>query len=206
MDRTQQDASTAARLGYASLRPSPALLVAICALVLALTGSAVALKGKNSVKSNDIAPGAVRPPDADLVKVDGGAGPFITDSGPAVDLPGSPAVTVKVGQGGLVGVYARGTGQINGGGNNALAQMHLFEPTMFSGSPRILQFDSATPELRVSTPGVGNVDGTATETRGGWVVFPVPQAGTYTFSLRYSQSGGGTAQFSNTGLWVEVFE
>ena len=188
-----------------TFKPSPALLVAICALVFALTGSAVALKGKNTVKSNDIAPGAVKPDDADLVKVDGDVGPFITDSGPAVDL-GGPSVTVKVGQGGLVGVYARGTGQINGGGNNALAQMHLFEPTMFGGSPRILQFDGATPELRVSTPGVGNVDGTATETRGGWVVFPGPAAGTYTFSLRYSQSGGGTAQFSNAGLWVEVFE
>ena len=40
--------------------PSPAMLVAFIALVAALTGSAVALQGKNSVKSNDIAPGAVK--------------------------------------------------------------------------------------------------------------------------------------------------
>ena len=40
--------------------PSPAMIVAIVALVAALTGSAVALQGKNSVKSNDIAPGAVK--------------------------------------------------------------------------------------------------------------------------------------------------
>ena len=33
---------------------------AICALIVGLTGSAVALQGKNSVKSNDIAPSAVK--------------------------------------------------------------------------------------------------------------------------------------------------
>ena len=40
--------------------PSPAMIVAIIGLVVALTGSAVALQGKNSVKSNDIAPDAVK--------------------------------------------------------------------------------------------------------------------------------------------------
>jgi hypothetical protein len=185
-----------------TFRPSPALLVAMCALVLALTGSAVALQGKNTVKGNDIAPGAVKPADIDLVKVDGEVGPFITTSGPAVDL-GGPTVTVTVPQAGLVAVYARATGQINGGGNNSVAQVHLFEPTLLPGSPRVLEFSGTTPELRVSTPGPGEVDGTPTLTRGGWIVFPA-DAGTYTFSLRYSQSGGGTAQFSNAGLWVGV--
>lgn len=41
-------------------RPSPALIVAIVALVAAMTGAAVALPGKNSVKSNDIAENAVK--------------------------------------------------------------------------------------------------------------------------------------------------
>jgi hypothetical protein len=68
----------------------------------------------------------------------------------------------------------------------------------------VLEFDGATPELRVSTPGPGEVDGTPTLTRGGWIVFPIENPGSYTFSLRYSQSGGGTAQFSNAGLWVGV--
>ena len=40
-------------------RPSPALIVAIIALVAALAGSAVALPGKSSVKKNDIAKNAV---------------------------------------------------------------------------------------------------------------------------------------------------
>ena len=40
-------------------RPSPALLVAVIALVAALAGSAVALPGKNQVDKNDIKKGAV---------------------------------------------------------------------------------------------------------------------------------------------------
>jgi hypothetical protein len=192
--------------------PSPGLLVGVIALVLALGGSALALPGTNSVKSNDIAKsavkgtdiaaGAVKPADLDLVKVDGDVGPYITTSGPAVDL-GGPTVTVQVPETGLVAVYARGTGQVNGGGADHRAQVHLYEPTLLPGAPRVLEFDGTTPELRISTPGVGNVDGTPTLTRGGWIVFPA-NAGTYTFSLRYSQAGGGTAQFSNTGLWVGV--
>jgi hypothetical protein len=192
--------------------PSPALFVAIIALVLAMGGSAVALKGTNSVKSNDIAKGAVRgadiatgavkAQDLDLIKVDGEIGPFVTASNTAVEL-GGPSVTVKVSDTGLVAIYARATGQINGGGNNALAQVHLFEPTLLPNSPRILQFDGTTPELRISAPGTGDLDGTPTLTRGGWIVFPV-DAGTYTFSLRYSQSGGGSATFQNTGLLVGV--
>jgi hypothetical protein len=192
--------------------PSPALLVAIVALVAALTGSAVALQGKNSVKSNDIAPKAVKgkdiageavkPPKLDLIKVDGEAGPLPTASVPAIDL-GGPSVTVNVPQTGLVAIYARGTGQINGGGGDARAQIHLFEPTLLPGAPRVMEFDSGQPELRISTPGTGDVDGTPNLARGGWIVFPA-DAGKYTFSLYYSVAGGGTATFSNTGIWAGV--
>ena len=192
--------------------PSPAMVVAICALVAGLTGSAVALQGKNSVKSNDIAPGAVKgpdiadgavkPPKLDLIKVDGEAGPLPTASIPATDL-GGPSVTIHVPETGLVAIYARGTGEIDGGGNNALAQIHLFEPTLFPSAPRIMEFDSSEPELRISTPGTGNLDGTPSLTRGGWIVFPADK-GTYTFSLFYSVAGGGTANFTNTGLWAGV--
>jgi hypothetical protein len=41
------------------LRPSPALFVALAALVMAMSGAAVALPGKNSVQKNDIENGAV---------------------------------------------------------------------------------------------------------------------------------------------------
>ena len=43
-----------------TLRPSPALIVAMAALVMAMSGAAIALPGKGSVKKNDIAKGAVR--------------------------------------------------------------------------------------------------------------------------------------------------
>ena len=188
------------------------MVVALVALLAAVAGSAVALPGKGSVKSNDIARGAVKgkniataavkPAKLDLIKVDGETGPFVTTSGPPVDL-GGPTATVTVPETGLIAIYARATGQINGGGQGSLAQVHLYEPTLLPGAPRVLQFDGAVPELRITTPGVGQIDGTPTLTRGGWIVFPADQ-GTYTFSLRYSQSGGGTATFSNTGLWAGV--
>ena len=192
--------------------PSPALVVAIVALVAALGGSAVALQGKNSVKSNDIAPGAVKgkdiatgaikPHDLDLIKVDGEAGPLPTASVPAADL-GGPSVTVRVPETGLVAIYARGTDEIDGGGNGARAQIHLFEPTLMANAPRVLEFDSSDPQLRITTPGTGNVDGTASLARGGWLVFPADK-GTYTFSLYYSVAGGGTGTFTNTGIWAGV--
>ncbi len=78
---SKKGGTIAARLGSASRLPSPAMLVAVIALVAALAGSAVALPGSNSVKSNDIkrdavegtdiASGAVKPADLDLIKVDG---------------------------------------------------------------------------------------------------------------------------------------
>jgi hypothetical protein len=192
--------------------PSPGLLVAVIALVVALAGSAIALPGNNSVKSNDIAKGgvkgtdiatgAVKPADLDLIKVDGEAGPLPTASVPATDL-GGPSVTITVPETGLVAIYARGTGEIDGGGNNALAQVHLYEPTLFPSAPRILEFNSPDPQLRISTPGTGNLDGTPSLTRGGWIVFPA-EKGKYTFSLFYSVAGGGTGTFTNTGLWAGV--
>ena len=182
--------------------PSPAMLVAVIALITGLAGSAVALKGKNSVKGNDIAAGAVKPADLDLIKVDGEAGPLPTASVPAIDL-GGPSVTITVPETGLVAIYARGTGEIDGGGNGARAQIHLHEPTLLPGAPRILEFDSPEPQLRISTPGTGNVDGTASLSRGGWIVFPA-EKGRDTFSLLYSVAGGGTATFQNTGLWAGV--
>jgi hypothetical protein len=192
--------------------PTPAMLVALIALVAALTGSAVALQGKNSVKSNDIAPGAVKgrdiakqaikPQKLDLIKVDGEAGPLSTAAVPASDL-GGPSVRVNVPETGLVAIYARGTGQINGGGQGALGQIHLYEPTLLPDAPRVLEFNNPTPQLRITTPGTGMVDGTPNLARGGWIVFPADK-GTYTFSLLYSVAGGGAATFANTGIWAGV--
>ncbi len=197
--------------------PSPAMIVAIIALVVGLTGSAVALQGKNSVKSNDIAPGAVKTSDLrklavkpgtlDLFKTQGIPGPVATFAGTATDL-GGPTVTVDVPETGLVAVYARVTGQLNGGGNNALAQVHLYEPTLLPNSPAIMSFTSPDPTIRYSVPGPGDNDGVSSPTRGGFLVFSPLTAGpgTYTFQLRYSNPGGGTATFQNAGLWAGVLQ
>ena len=195
--------------------PSPAMIVAIIALVVGLTGSAVALQGKNSVKSNDIAPGnvkasdlrdlAVHPPALDLFKTQGIPGPIATISGTPADL-GGPTVTVEVPETGLVAVYARVTGQLNGGGQSALAQVHLFEPTLLPNAPSIMSFSSPDPTIRYSVPGPGDNDGVSSPTRGGFLVFSPVTPGTYTFQLRYSNPGGGTGTFQNAGLWAGVLQ
>jgi len=195
--------------------PSPAMLVAICALIAGLTGSAVALQGKNSVKSNDIAPSAVKssdlhklavkPPALDLFKTNGLTGPFATAAGAATDL-GGPTVSVKVPETGLIAVYARVTGQLTGGGQNALAQVHLYEPTILPNSPAIMDFTGGQPQIRYTVPGSGDTGGVANPTRGGFLVFSPVNPGKYTFSLRYSNPGGGTATFQNAGLWAGVVQ
>ena len=48
---------------FAGRRPTPALAMSCMALFVALSGTALALQGVNSVKSDDIAPGAVKRPD-----------------------------------------------------------------------------------------------------------------------------------------------
>ena len=184
----------------------------LCALVAALAGSAVALQGKNSVKSNDIAPsavkgkdiatGAVKPADLDLIKVDGEVGPLPTASVPAIDL-GGPSVTVTVPETGLVAIYARGTGQINGGGNDALAQVHLFEPTLSRARRGCSSSTASRPAAADQTPGTGNVDGTPRSTRGGWIVFPA-DAGHLHVLAPLQRRGRRHGTFSNTGLWAGV--
>lgn len=195
--------------------PSPAMLVAIVALVVGLTGSAVALKGKNSVKSNDIAPSAVKgsdihkqaikPPSLNLFQTKGLTGPMSTASNAPVDL-GGPSVTVKVPRTGLVAVYARVTGQVNGGGQNSNAQVHLFEPTLLPNSPAIMQFTGSDLQTRFTVPGQGDVGGVASPVRGGFLVFSPVNPGKYTFALRYSNQGGGAATFTNAGIWAGVVQ
>jgi hypothetical protein len=195
--------------------PSPAMIVAMIALVAAMAGSAVALDGKNRVKSDDIARGAVRgpdihnkavkPPAINLFQVDGKPGPFTSASPTPADL-GGPSVTVKVPRTGLIALYARVTGQVDGGGQNASGTVHLFEPTLLPNSPPIMQFTGNQPQIRYTVPGPGDVGGVASPVRGGFLVFSPVNPGKYTFSLRYSQQGGGAALFSNAGIWAGVMQ
>lgn len=203
-------------------RPSPAMVIALVALFAALGGTATALRGKNSVRSDDIAPRQVKTKDlaAKAVKA-GKVGPsavdaFKTDlttlrtlggevsttSPAALDL-GGPSVTVKVPQGGLVAVLAEVRMRVTGGGAMNEAQVRLFEPSALPTSPQILGTGSNSFETRFTAPGPSNQDGAGGELRGGWLIFSAG-AGTRTFSLRYAKVGGGTAIFQNPKLWVSV--
>lgn len=203
--------------------PSPAMLVAIIALIAALTGSAVALQGKNSVKSNDIARNAVKgkdiasdavktrhlrdgkvtAPKLDLFKVGAIPDEVSTTSGPPVDL-GGPSATVTVPTDGLVGIFARVEGRAVGGGANGAAQVHLFEPTALSAAPVVMSYPTGGPfAVRQTTPGSGETDGVGSALRGGMIIL-APPPGTYTYTLRYSAAGGATGLFRNRAIWAGV--
>jgi len=185
------------------------MIVAVIALVAALGGVA----GRNSVKSKDIAPHAVKRSDIARAAVD----PFRTSvvkdgtlnstvsttSDSPVDL-GGPNVTVKVPKGALVGIFAEAKLQVAGGGPNSEAQVRLFEPTILPASPQIIGGNTNQLTDHFTAPGTGNQTGVNGQLRGGWLVFS-PGAGTHTFSLRYSGAGGGTALFANPKLYVAVF-
>ena len=211
--------------------PSPAMVIAVIALISGLAGTAVALQGRNSVKSNDIAPKAVNGSDINGGAVkgekiaknavsgpkvnDGSIGPgdldvfrtgqapieVVTTSGPAVSL-GGPQVTVTVRQNGLIGIYARAQANADQGGADGAAQVHLYEPSLLPNAPRIMEVPNQGGfDTRYTSPGPGDIDGASALTRGGMIVIPAPP-GTYTFSLRYSQAGGSVASFRNRGLWA----
>jgi hypothetical protein len=197
-------------LGRRLRRPSPALVVAVIALVASLGGAAVALPGRNSVTSNDIKPknvkaGDIRPRAVDAFKTNLMRFKTLnttvsTTSNTPVDL-GGPTVTVKVPKGGLVEIFAESNMQLVGGGPNAQAQVHLFEPTVLPAGAKILGSSSPTLDDRFTATGDGN--GASGQLRGGWLVF-TPGAGSHTFTLRYSGAGGGTAIFAGTKLYVSV--
>jgi hypothetical protein len=188
------------------------MVVALIALFAALGGTATALRGKNSVRSDDIAPKAVKTSDiaaaavdpfkANLTKVATAAGQVSTTSNAAVDL-GGPYLTVKVPKGALVGVYAEADMLISGGGTDARAQVHLIELTKLASAPLIMESAARQVQTRRTAPGAGNEAGVVGASRGGALMMQL-SPGTHVFQLRYSRQGGGTAVFANRKLWASV--
>ena len=193
-------------------RPSPAMAVAIVALIAALAGSALALPGRNSVKSNDIAPRNVRgsdlapravtPPKTDLVRsaVRPGLAQTISNSATALD---GPVVTVNVPSGSLVAIHAQADIRRAGGAGTDEAAVHLHEAVVLPNAPRILGTASAATETRYTTPGQNSANGIVGRVRSGWLVLSNVPPGRRTFSLRYS-SEGGTGLFEDRRLQVAV--
>ncbi|MCB0831103.1 MAG: hypothetical protein KDB54_12330 [Solirubrobacterales bacterium] len=208
--------------------PSPALILSMLALFVALGGTATALKGKWSVKRDDIAPKAVGTKQigdrsvtahklhADSVRTtqisDKAVGPWklrlgsaavalgeaSTTSKTPVDL-GGPTATVQVPGGGLVAIQAEAA--MRATGNNS-ARVYLYEPTSIPKPVMIHESGASNFQTRFSTPGVGAGSGVTNRVRAGWIVMPV-SAGTRTFQLRYATTGG-TAIFKNRVLRVAV--
>ncbi len=209
-------------------RPSPAMVVAVFAVFLALGGTATALSGKFSVKRDDIARKAVSTkqladkavathkikPGAIYSKQikDGVIGSYklklngnstvvaegTTTSSVPVDL-GGPNTTVKVPEGALVAIQATATMRATG---NNTARVDLFEPSLLPTPVQIMSTGSNTFQTNYTAPGSGEASGVTSKVRSGWIVFP-SSAGTKSFSMRYSTSGG-TAIFKDRSLNVTV--
>jgi hypothetical protein len=163
-------------------RPSPALIVAIVALVAALAGSAIALPGKNSVKSNDIAKNAIKSKHVKNNKLTGndinestlGTVPSATTATSAGSVAGRTRIAQFVGEGShdlatfgpftLVGECVSGGGlgatlQIETSTNDSSLTSEVTEETDFdiADNPVDLLFDLAgadTPDLDSNDAGL----------------------------------------------------
>ncbi len=188
-------------------RPSPALAVGLLALFVALSGSAIALRGKvhtrdiakGAVTAKKIRAGAVNPSKTSLVQLGFAGSEVSTTSGPPVTLSGGPSVTVFVPRGGLVAIYAEVEARISNGAQTA--QVHLQEAANFPNSPKIMDQDSTSFAVRRTKS--GDPAGAASNVNGG-AIFSGLAPGKHTFTMRYSSSGGATALFRNRKLWVTV--
>jgi hypothetical protein len=148
--------------------PSPALVIAIVALSVALGGSALALPGKNSVNSGDIKKGAVKSSDIGDGSIkakdvaDGSLGP--ADLGPAARIwanVSSQGAMVSTGVPGATAARAGGPGQyvvdFNLGDISAcatVAQIKAFTPedgTIPGGSAATETLAGGTDAVRVDT-------------------------------------------------------
>ena len=193
-------------------RPSPSMLVAIVALFAALGGTAIALPGRNTVKSADIAPknvkqsdlgsNAVAPIKADLMKSDTAPGLAQTINAVPTALDG-PSVTVNVPPASLVAIHAQADMRRSGGGPGNLAAVHLHEPTVLPTAPKVLGTESNATETRYVSPGSGDANGVIAQVRSGWIVLSNVPAGTRTFSLRYATEAG-TGLFEDRRLDVAI--
>ena len=177
-------------------------------------------QGKNSVKSNDIAPSAVegfRHPQAggpsapalDLFKTKGVVGPLSTASKLPVDL-GGPSVTVKVPQGGLVAIYARVTGQVNGGGRQRQRPGAPVRAHGAAEQPGDHAVQRSRPADQVHGPGSGGQPapaGVANPARGGFVVFsPVEPGQVHVLARGSAIPARERPRSTNAGLWAGVVQ
>jgi hypothetical protein len=159
--------------------------------------------GSKQVKTGKIKNGAVTSAKASFISSNVIGASNATTSNVPVDL-GGPSVTVNVPAGGVVEVFAQAQIAQNGGGQNAVGQIYLFEPTLLSTPSQILAHAGPNLVTTYSSPGTNDADGVINPGRASWITIVPPAPGKYTFSLRYAAPGGGTATFQNRALLVRV--
>jgi hypothetical protein len=157
---------------------------------------------KNAVKGTAIADGSVTPSKLGIINNASVPASVSTTSNTPVDL-GGPSNTVTVSTGQVIEIFAQVDMDSVGGGGGAAAQVDLVEPTLIPSGQEVLKTSANSFETRRTAPGTNDSDGVALISRGGWLTL-APPPGTYTFSLRYSAPGGGTATFQNRSLLVRV--
>jgi hypothetical protein len=176
-------------------------MVTVLAFIVLAGGSAVALSGHNSVFSDDIAPGQVKPPDVDLVRSDHILAEESTASTSPVDLPNAgPRVTVKVPTSdSLVAIYAKV--DIRGPVGHR-CDVGLYEANLPSDSGAILStYGDGAFETRYTAASSTGLTSPQTAT---WNVFPATK-GTHTYTLKYfSEDAGQTCTYKRRNLWVAV--
>jgi len=201
------------RLTYANV------VSTLCLFLLLGGGTAVALRGRNSVDSGDIknrqvkfkdigndavrgpklAPNAVTPGNIDLQRAALIAAEQSTTSHNATDLPTQgPSVTVDVPQpGALAAIYASADIRVNSPG-----QFGYVSLARSSGaSTGLLRAGYANGFSLPLATAPGTSDGT-TPSLAGWLVNDL-EPGRHTFTLKYAVSGG-IAFFKNRGLAVAL--
>jgi hypothetical protein len=195
------------------------VLSTLCLFLLLGGGTAVALRGRNSVNSGDIkngqvktrdlrkgavrssklADGAVTPSKIDLQASASIAAPESTSSPNATDLPTpGPRVTIDVPEpGSLAAIYA--SADIKVGSNGPLAFVSLARSSGLSAGIMSAAFANGFFVEKATSPGTSS--GT-TRTLGGWLVIQL-DPGSQTFTLKYAVTGG-TATFKNRVLAVAL--
>lgn len=112
-----------------------------------------------------------------------------------------PEVTVNVPANGMVAVFVKCDCRANGGGT---ANVHIDE---FDGAAthNDLSIVAGTTNAAFVTNYSGGFNVTNLA-RAGFAIFPAIASGTRTYRLRYSRTGGTSADFQNRTIWVKAFD
>ena len=188
------------------LRPSPAMVVAVAALIVALAGSAVAVDkitsndiAKNAVLSQHIEAGQVKNDDTDLVKHARAPGEVQHSASASAEL--GPNLTLRAKRGDVLRINARVTIR------NVLGSQECYVNLAVDGPG-----DEVDSELRVmDRQGGGPFVTYANNSSGGSgfglnsdpLDLPIVRAGRHRVFLTYQVEAGNTCGFADRNLWVE---